>query len=205
MHCGSQQLSLPKIHHTHTCFYCSCIQQYDVLKSSILQNFIVNPAKKYPNKNASISPFWKLFFQMIQAQQQENQLAMTVQKHFLWTIEGPDSSYSGLEIHICWKVEREARMDPPIHTEYFLSGGAIIFIFIVLGARDVISFCIRSPIPGNGYRVLIELIKHNLTRSSRVVFNYRSCKWIKVDIIQFSSLVISTGYFSSGKYQTWTG
>merc|ERR1712243_44593 len=27
------------------------------------------------------------------------------------------------EIHICWKVEREARMDPPIQTEYFLSGG----------------------------------------------------------------------------------
>jgi hypothetical protein len=27
---------------------------------------------------------------------------------------GPDSSYSCLEIHICWKVEREARM--PIRT-----------------------------------------------------------------------------------------
>merc|ERR1712232_839715 len=25
------------------------------------------------------------------------------QKHFLWTICGPDSSYSPLEIHICWK------------------------------------------------------------------------------------------------------
>jgi hypothetical protein len=33
---------------------------------------------------------------------------------------GPDSSYSCLEIHICWKVEREARIDPPIQTEYFL-------------------------------------------------------------------------------------
>ena len=31
---------------------------------------------------------------------------------------GPDSSYSCLEIHICWKVEREAKMEPPIHTEY---------------------------------------------------------------------------------------
>ena len=47
-------------------------------------------------------------------------------------MEGPDSSYSCLEIHICWKVESEARMDPPIHTEYFLSGGAMILIFIVL-------------------------------------------------------------------------
>merc|ERR1711868_319111 len=32
-------------------------------------------------------------------------------------MDGPDSSYSCLEIHICWKV------DPPIQTEYFLSGG----------------------------------------------------------------------------------
>jgi len=63
-------------------------------------------------------------------------------------MDGPDSSYSCLEIHICWKVEREARMEPPIQTEYFLSGGAIILIFIVLGARAVISFCMRSAIPG---------------------------------------------------------
>merc|ERR1711976_1132783 len=27
-------------------------------------------------------------------------------------IAGPDSSYSSLEIHICWKVEREAKIDP---------------------------------------------------------------------------------------------
>ena len=40
---------------------------------------------------------------------------------------GPDSSYSCLVIHICWKVDREARMDPPIQTEYFLSGGAMIY------------------------------------------------------------------------------
>merc|ERR1712033_111535 len=56
----------------------------------------------------------------------------------LWTMEGPHSSYSCLEIHICWKVEREARMEPPIHTEYFLSEGAMA----------VISFCILSAIPG---------------------------------------------------------
>jgi len=65
---------------------------------------------------------------------------------------GPDSSYSCLEIHICWKVEREARMDPPIHTEYLRSGGAIILIFMVGGARAEISFCILSAIPG--YMVL---------------------------------------------------
>ena len=63
-------------------------------------------------------------------------------------MDGPDSSYSCFEIHICWKVESEARMEPPIHTEYFLSGGAMILIFIVGGARAVISFCIRSAMPG---------------------------------------------------------
>ena len=62
---------------------------------------------------------------------------------------GPDSSYSCLLIHICWKVEREAKMEPPIHTEYFLSGGAMILIFMVGGAREEISFCILSAIPGN--------------------------------------------------------
>ena len=38
------------------------------------------------------------------------------------------------------KVEREARMDPPIQTEYFLSGGAITLTFIVGGARKTTSF-----------------------------------------------------------------
>merc|ERR1712119_135128 len=69
------------------------------------------------------------------------------QKHFLWTMDGPDSSYSCLEIHICWKVDSDAKMDPPIQTEYFLSGGAMILIFMVGGARAEISFCIRSAIP----------------------------------------------------------
>ena len=45
-------------------------------------------------------------------------------------------------------MDKEARIDPPIHTEYFLSGGAIILIFMVGGARAPISFCIRSAIPG---------------------------------------------------------
>merc|ERR1719412_3365896 len=58
------------------------------------------------------------------------------QKHLRWTMAGPHSSYSCLEIHICWKVEREARMDPPIQTEYFLSGGAMILILMVDGANE---------------------------------------------------------------------
>ena len=64
-------------------------------------------------------------------------------------MDGPDSSYSALEIHICWKVEREARIEPPIHTEYFLSGGATTLIFIVEGASAVSSLVILSAMPGN--------------------------------------------------------
>ncbi len=60
---------------------------------------------------------------------------------------GPASSYSCLLIHICWNVERDAKMEPPIQTEYLRSGGAMVLIFIVLGARAVISFCILSAIP----------------------------------------------------------
>merc|ERR1719453_698102 len=71
------------------------------------------------------------------------------QKHFRWTIVGPLSSYSCFEIHICWKVDSDDRIDPPIHTEYLRSGGAMTLIFIVDGARAVSSFVIRSPIPGN--------------------------------------------------------
>merc|ERR1719359_1215634 len=72
-----------------------------------------------------------------------------LQKHFLCTIVGPDSSYSPLEIHICWKVLNDERIEPPIHTEYLRSGGATTLIFIVEGARAVSSFVIRSPIPEN--------------------------------------------------------
>lgn len=39
-------------------------------------------------------------------------------------------------------------MEPPIQTEYFRSGGAIILILIDEGARAVISFFIRSGRPG---------------------------------------------------------
>ena len=41
-------------------------------------------------------------------------------------------------------IESEARIDPPIHTEYLRSGGATTLIFIVDGANAVISFVKRS-------------------------------------------------------------
>merc|ERR1719174_752460 len=76
---------------------------------------------------------------------------MTTQKHLRWTIVGPDSSYSPLEFHICWKVLSEERIEPPIQTEYFLSGGATTLIFMVEGAKAVSSLVMRSPMP-DGWR-----------------------------------------------------
>merc|ERR1712050_753926 len=71
------------------------------------------------------------------------------QKHFRWTMVGPDSSYSPFDIHICWKVLSEDKMEPPIQTEYFRSGGATTLIFMVEGASAVSSFVMRSPMPWN--------------------------------------------------------
>merc|ERR1719405_416748 len=71
----------------------------------------------------------------------------STQKHLRWTIEGPDSSYSCFEIHICWKVESDERIEPPIHTEYLRSGGAMILTFIEAGASAVSSFDRRSAMP----------------------------------------------------------
>jgi hypothetical protein len=46
-------------------------------------------------------------------------------------------------------VEREAKMEPPIQTEYLRSGGATIFTFMEAGAKALISFSMRSAIPSN--------------------------------------------------------
>merc|ERR1719353_700941 len=72
---------------------------------------------------------------------------VTAQKHLRCTMDGPDSSYSCFEIHICWKVESDERMEPPIQTEYLRSGGAMIFTFIEAGASAVISLDMRSAMP----------------------------------------------------------
>lgn len=63
-------------------------------------------------------------------------------------MEGLVLSYSCLLIQISWKVESESRIEPPIHTEYLSSGGAVILIFIVLSAMVVVSFCIWSAMSG---------------------------------------------------------
>jgi len=48
-----------------------------------------------------------------------------------------------------WKVDRDARIEPPSHTEYFLSGGAKTLILLLVGARVCISYHMRSAIPSN--------------------------------------------------------
>lgn len=63
-------------------------------------------------------------------------------------MEGPLSSYSYLVIHNVGKVESEAKIEPPIHTEYFRYGVATTLIFIVAGASAVISRCILAAMPG---------------------------------------------------------
>merc|ERR1711970_1307000 len=101
-------------------------------------------------------------------------------------MDGPHSSYSCLEIHICWKVEREARMDPPIQTEYFLSGGAMILILMVEGARAVISFCIRPAIPGYmevpPERTLVAYKSLRISMS-HLTMELKTVSWIPTDSI----------------------
>ena len=62
-------------------------------------------------------------------------------------MDGPDSSYSRLEIHIDSKVFNELRIEPPIQTEYLRSGGAINFTRMADGANAFISFSSRSAMP----------------------------------------------------------
>merc|ERR1712170_333641 len=108
---------------------------------------------------------------------------------------GPDSSYSPFEIHICWNVEREDRMDPPIHTEYFLSGGATTLIFIVEGANAVSSLVMRSPMPAN-----IVVPPDSTTfayRSLRMSTSHFMMDWKVVSCTPLASLPTKLGWKST--------
>merc|ERR1712190_712042 len=108
---------------------------------------------------------------------------------------GPDSSYSPLEIHICWKVLKEERIEPPIHTEYFLSGGATTLIFMVDGARAVNSFVMRSPIPAN-----IVVPPDNTTllyKSLRMSTSHFMMDWYVVSWMPLASLPTKLGWKST--------
>merc|ERR1719352_1675503 len=117
------------------------------------------------------------------------------QKHFLCTIVGPDSSYSPLEIHICWNVLNEERIEPPIHTEYFLSGGATTLIFMVEGARAVNSLVIRSPMPLN-----MVVPPESTTfeyKSLRMSTSHFMMDWKVVSWIPLASLPMKLGWKST--------
>lgn len=82
-------------------------------------------------------------------------------------MDGPDSSYSLFSIHICWKVAREDKMEPPIHTEYFLSGGATTLIFDAAGASPVTSLLTLSEISeGKHAKKHRQPQQHNLSSPS---------------------------------------
>lgn len=61
----------------------------------------------------------------------------------------PASSYSSLLTHSCWKVDSDPKIEAPIHTLYFLSGGATTFTLRELGASATISLVSLSSKPGN--------------------------------------------------------
>ena len=53
-----------------------------------------------------------------------NSIYKVYQKHFLCTIPAPDSSYSAYDIHMLANEVNPDKIEPPIHTENLLSGGA---------------------------------------------------------------------------------
>merc|ERR1711937_1121786 len=117
---------------------------------------------------------------------------LSPQKHLRWTIVGPDSSYSPFEIHICWKVLSDDRMDPPIHTEYFLSGGATTLIFIVDGASAVSSLVMRSPMPWN---IVVPPERTTLAyRSLRISTSHFIMDWNVVSWIPLASFPMKLGW-----------
>merc|ERR1711868_129736 len=116
----------------------------------------------------------------------------TTQKHFLWTMVGPDSSYSPFEIHICWNVLKEDKMEPPIHTEYLRSGGATTLIFIVDGASAVSSFVMRSPIPWN---MVVPPDRTTLAyKPLRMSTSHFMMLWKEVSWIPLASLTMKLGW-----------
>merc|ERR1719222_1384101 len=117
---------------------------------------------------------------------------LSSQKHFLWTMVGPDSSYSLFEIHICWKVLSDERMEPPIHTEYFRSGGATTLIFMVEGANAVSSFVMRSPMPAN--MVVPPDNTTLLYKSLRISTSHFMIDWKVVSWIPLASLPMKEGW-----------
>merc|ERR1719324_909811 len=108
---------------------------------------------------------------------------------------GPLSSYSSFEIHICWNVDNDDKMDPPIHTEYLRSGGAMTLIFIVDGASAVNSYVMRSPMPGN---IVVPPDSTTLAyRSLRMSTSHFMIDWNVVSWTPLASLPTKLGWKST--------
>src|SRR4051812_45224308 len=114
-------------------------------------------------------------------------------------MEGPDSSYSALEIHICWKVDREARMEPPIHTEYLRSGGATTLILMAAGASAVSSLVRRSAMPG--YMVVPPDSTMLEYRSLRMSTSHFMMVWKRVSWMPAASLPMKDGWNSTSGHR----
>merc|ERR1712179_834649 len=117
------------------------------------------------------------------------------QKHLRCTMVGPDSSYSPFVIQDCWKVLNDDKMEPPIHTEYLRSGGATTLIFMVEGARAVISLVMRSPIPPN-----IVVPPESTTfayKSLRISTSHFIIDWKVVSCTPLASLPMNDGWKST--------
>merc|ERR1719330_1523076 len=87
------------------------------------------------------------------------------QSAFICTIEGPVTSYSSFVIHISCDVLRDDQIEPPIHTEYFRSGGAVIVTCMAFGTSALNSFSMRASIPG-----------YIVVPPERTMFSYKSLR-----------------------------
>ena len=72
----------------------------------------------------------------------------SAQKHFLWTMSGPFSSYSSLEIHSCDATASDASIEPPSHAPCTRSGTAQTAGEHGVGARRPRSSVSRAGRPG---------------------------------------------------------
>jgi len=109
-----------------------------------------------------------------------NQVSMAncmVQRDFVHTMDGPDSSYSSVLIHSDWKVDEEASLEPPSQAAISFLLSAYLYVLLALWMLicivksrtfniDLSSFCIRSAIPG-----IMDVPPH------RTMFAYRSLMW----------------------------
>merc|ERR1712137_888487 len=87
------------------------------------------------------------------------------------------------------------RMEPPIHTEYFLSGGATTLIFIVDGASAVSSFVMRSPMPAN---IVVPPERTTLAyKSLRMSTSHFMIDWKVVSWMPLASLPTKLGWKST--------